>query len=143
MHVVETPETSSGTALPGRGRFRRTARLLRRGDFERVYRGGRRHLARDLTLFWRRRDSGGGPRIGFTVGRVLGGAVDRNRIKRRLREATRLSLGRLSCPVDVVMNPRKSALKVDFSELLQQVAAAFHAIEQEFARGQGRAQESR
>ena len=50
-----------------------------------------------------------GPRIGFTVGKVLGGAVVRNRMKRRLREAVRLH-GPIPAAVDVVINPKKSLL---------------------------------
>ena len=68
----------------------RTARLLRHADFERVYKQGRRHFATHMTVFYLRRAEGQGLRVGFTVGRVLGGAVERNRMKRRLREAARL-----------------------------------------------------
>ena len=109
-------------------------RLLRRGDFESVYRGGHRHFARDLTAFWRGRVAGEGPRVGLTVGRALGGAVVRNRIKRRLREAVRLNLAQLARAVDVVINPRKSAASVEFQELVQQVAGAFRAISQDVER---------
>ena len=115
-------------------RFRRGARLLRRSDFESVYRGGRRHFAPDLTAFWRSRAAGEGPRVGLTVGRALGGAVVRNRIKRRLREAVRLNLAQLARAVDVVLNPRKSAASVEFQELVQQVAGAFRAIGQDMER---------
>ncbi len=48
------------------------------------------------------------PRVGFTVGKVLGGSVERNRIKRRMREAVRLSAQACEGPIDVVFNPRKS-----------------------------------
>lgn len=73
--------------------------------------------------------SGQGPRIGFTVGRVLGGAVDRNRIKRRMRAAVRANLAALTANVDVVFNPKKSARNVDFVVLLDEVARAFSVIQ--------------
>ena len=78
-----------------------------------------------------------GPRVGFTVGRVLGGAVERNRIKRRLREAVRGNLGSLTASVDVVINPKKSAMTVDFASLKNEVARAFAAIQEKETKSQG------
>ena len=73
-----------------------------------------------------------GLRVGFTVGRALGGAVQRNRMKRRLREAVRMS-----CPpavaADVVINPKKSLLITDFSVVLNEVSRAFAVIEQKLS----------
>lgn len=137
-------------------RFPRTARLLRHADFERVYKQGRRHFSASMTVFyWPRPDPQGsvvqqnagaeakakksvpsaphGLRVGFTVGRVLGGAVQRNRMKRRLREAVRMSrpLGAISA--DVVINPKKSLLTTDFSNVLNEVTRAFAVIEQKLS----------
>jgi ribonuclease P protein component len=67
-------------------------------------------------------------RVGFTVGRVLGGAVERNRIKRRLREAVRLRRAALKGAVDVVINPKKSVLTVEFSVVLEEVGRALDVI---------------
>ncbi len=104
--------------------FPRASRLLRHADFQRVYQQGRRHFAAHMTVFYLGRTQGGA-RVGLTVGRVLGGAVERNRIRRRLREAVRASLGQLDAAVDVVINPRRSALTADFAELRGEVAQAF------------------
>ena len=72
----------------------------------------------------------GSARIGFTVGRVLGGAVDRNRIKRRLREAVRMRRAALGGVggVDVVINPKKSVLTMEFSAVLEEVGRALDTI---------------
>ena len=79
---------SAGSAFP------KSRRLLRHADFQRVYQTGRRQFTGNMTVFFLRRkesddDSGTSLRVGLTVGKVLGGAVDRNRIKRRMREAVR------------------------------------------------------
>jgi ribonuclease P protein component len=108
--------------------FPRSARLLRHSDFERVYKLGRRHFAAHMTLFYLSREHGKGLRVGFTVGRNLGGAVERNFMKRRLREAVRLQAQFDAGPFDVVINPKKSLLHADFAELRNEVGRAFEVI---------------
>jgi len=118
----------------------RSGRLLRHADFERVYKQGRRHFSTNITVFYFRRAEGEGMRVGFTVGRALGGAVDRNRMKRRLREAVRLSRRSPGPGLDVVINPKKSVRTVEFSVLLAEVSRAFELICQKMAdepRGKG------
>jgi ribonuclease P protein component len=67
---------------------RKRRRLSRSGDFERVYREGRSYANRYLVVYaFPRSDGDGEPRLGVSVGRKLGGAVERNRMKRLLREA--------------------------------------------------------
>jgi len=130
-------------------RFPRAARLLRHADFERVYKQGRRHFSACMTVFyWARPEAGpdkmqtktraGAPaphglRVGFTVGRVLGGAVQRNRIKRRLREAVRMTLPAAGVAADVVINPKKSLLAADFADVVNEVKRAFGVIEQKLS----------
>ena len=110
--------------------FPRPARLLRRADFQSVYKRGRRHFASHMTVFYLRRAEGEGVRVGLTVSRALGGAVERNRMKRRLREAVRLHGVAIGVPVDVVINPKKSLLKAEFLSLREEVAKAFRTISQ-------------
>lgn len=112
-----------------RASFPRSVRLLKHADFERVYKQGRRHFAAHMTVFYLRRSEGEGLRIGFTVGRVLGGAVERNRMKRRLREAVRLHRQTEMIPVDVVINPKKSLLTIDFTEVESEVIRALEVIQ--------------
>ena len=69
-----------------------------------------------------------GARVGFTVGKVLGGSVVRNRMKRRLREAVRLH-GQIAAAVDVVINPKKSLLTAAFADLRNEISRAFEVIE--------------
>jgi ribonuclease P protein component len=112
-----------------RARFTSSMRLLRHADFERVYKQGRRHFAAHITVFYLPRQTGEGLRIGFTVGKALGGAVERNRMKRRLREAVRLGWPASPVALDVVINPKKSVLKVEFSELSKEIDRAFEVIQ--------------
>jgi ribonuclease P protein component len=126
---------------PGRS-FPKTARLLKHADFEKVYTTGRRQFSGNMTVFFLRRASSSAasgvstatPRIGFTVGRVLGPAVVRNRIRRRVREAVRQHLYRLTAPVDVVINPKKSALTATFTALAEEVERAFAKIQADKSR---------
>jgi len=68
-----------------------------------------------------------GLRVGFTVSKALGGAVQRNRMKRRLREAVRLK-GLPHVAADVVINPKRTLLDAEFADLQNDVARAFEAI---------------
>jgi ribonuclease P protein component len=124
-------------------RFPKSHRLLRHADFERVYKQGRRHFAAHMTVFYLRREAepgsgqpgSGNLRIGFTVGKVLGDAVERNRMKRRLREAVRLAGFTPGISADVVINPKRSLLTVDFRILQSEVAKALQAVERSFEKG--------
>lgn len=81
--------------MPGSGDGRKRGRLSRSGDFDRVYRDGRSHSNRYAILyaFPRDTDDGGSDadsadvRLGVSVSRKVGGAVERNAVKRALREA--------------------------------------------------------
>jgi len=112
----------------------RESRLRKHTEYELVYRCGRRHFSQVLTAFYllRASDSGGsaGPRIGITVGKALGKATIRNRIKRRVRAAVSENLNRLTRSVDVVVNPKKVTLDIEYGQISLEVARAFDVIEQ-------------
>jgi ribonuclease P protein component len=136
-----TPEGTSNPQAQARKKNSRAGRLLRHADFERVYKQGRKHFSSNITVFYLRRD-GEGMRVGFTVGRALGGAVDRNRMKRRLRECVRLTRPSPGPAVDIVINPKKSVRKVEFSVLLGEVSRAFEVIVQKLSDKPGRGETS-
>ena len=66
--------------------MKRANRLSRSRDFDAVYRHGRSVSSRFLVLYWFPQEEPAAPRFGFSVPRSVGGAVERNRIKRQLRE---------------------------------------------------------
>ena len=109
---------------PKRGRLSRSA------EFERVYRHGRSHGNRHLVLYaFPRGDAAASaeepePRIGLSVSRKVGGAVDRNRVKRLLREAFRAEADRLPPDLDVVIVARPDALELVERDGLAGVPAA-------------------
>jgi ribonuclease P protein component len=84
-----------------------------------------------MTYFYAERSPGSvsGPRVGLTAGRVLGKAVERNRIKRRMREAVRLSVASLTRDVDVVLHPRRTVLTAEFAGLQEEVSRIFATVQ--------------
>src|SRR5262249_48939040 len=113
-------------------KFPKSRLLLKHPAFQRVVQQAPRQFSVNLTIYVLRRESAltGEPRVGLTVGKVLGGAVERNRIKRRMREAVRLSRSVCSGAVDVVFNPRKSVMTMSFPELLNEVGRGLKLAEQ-------------
>ena len=109
-------------------------RLRKHADYGRVYNATKKQHARQMSFFFsvrppERRSETPGPRIGLTVGKVLGKAVDRNRIKRRLRECVRHHAKTLTFPVDVILHPRRSVLELDHKTLDGEVAQIFRTIQ--------------
>jgi ribonuclease P protein component len=84
----------------------RRHRLSRSRDFDAVYRHGRSVSTRFLVLYWFPRDDAGEPRLGIAVPKGPGTAVERNRVKRRLREAWRERLGHVPPGRDYVLIAR-------------------------------------
>lgn len=100
-------------------RFPRSARLRRRGEFTGVFDRGTKRHGRLMTVVALATASSA-PRIGIAASRKLGGAVDRNRAKRRLREVFRQAA--VSVPVDVVVIPRRELLDAPFDLVAQELA---------------------
>jgi ribonuclease P protein component len=115
-------------------KFPRSSRLLKHADFQKVYQQGRKHFSGNVVAFYHESGRCGGPRVGLTMGKVLGGAVERNRIRRRMRAAICRHLAELTRPLDLVLHPRKSVLTMDFALLDAEIAQVFRAVQ----RGKGK-----
>lgn len=90
-----------------------------------MYDNGVRYACPVFAAFCVRELDANGPKIGFTVPRALGKAVDRNRIRRRVREAVRLELERLNPQWSIVINPRRKALEAPVAVIRREVERLF------------------
>lgn len=106
-----------GRELPPRDESLPAEERLRRGaDFKRCYQRGRRTHGKHFILY-AAPNGRGGPRLGMTVSRKVGGSVVRSRTKRRIREIYRRSDHRSRLPpVDLVVHARPSAGAAEFHE---------------------------
>jgi ribonuclease P protein component len=107
---------------------RRPGRLTRSADFERVYRQGRSQANRHLVVHAFPRAGGGEPRVGVSVSRKVGGSVERNRVKRVLREALTEEQASLPAGSDIVVVARPPARELAEREGPAGVGAALHEL---------------
>jgi ribonuclease P protein component len=107
-------------------------RLKRRTDFKAAAKGARAPSSAFVVQARQRAEDegeGGSVRVGFTVSRQVGNAVERNRVRRRLREVVRLaSTAALRPGHDYVLIGRRTALAADFADLTGQFDAAIRRI---------------
>jgi len=124
-------KAASGCPLKRAGPLSPTAtidRLLKRQDFLAAAEA-RSFAAKGVVVQVRDRKDGKPARLGFTVTKKLGGAVTRNRIKRRLREAARLTVPELAEPGrDYVLIGRASGLDRPFSSLQNDIRTALKRL---------------
>jgi len=143
------PALTSVRARKPSGTLPPESKLRKHADYQRVYREGKRQSLPLMTYFFAARKPQGetapdstatatrghaleipvGSRVGLTAGRVLGNAVVRNRIKRRMRQVIRHAQAELPPNVDVVLHPRRTVLDAESSEIERDVLRAFRAVE--------------
>ena len=121
-------------------------RLRKHSDYQRVYGASKKQFSRQMSYFFSVRPVAGSdgrplrgvsseiPRVGLTVGKVMGKAHDRNRIKRRMREAVRYQAALLPRSVDVILHPRRTVLDLPFPALQREVGDVFRAIQRAVAK---------
>jgi len=97
-------------------KFPREAKLVRKSEFDEVYRAGKRRSSSHFTVFVR---ASGQPisRFGFSIKKALGGAVVRNRIRRRVREIVRCHRLEIPAGWDIVIHPKSNVAKAEFASL--------------------------
>lgn len=107
--------------------LKKTYRLKRRQDFRRVYQRGKSTANRAFVLCWRPNRSGV-PRVGFSVSKKIGKAVERNRVRRKLREACRLEFGFFVPGYDYVLIARHGAKAATVESLRHKITGTLRQI---------------
>ena len=114
-----------GAQTPDRltGRFPRRERLTTSAEFQALFHRGKRIDRPSFLVLWQ--EANHARRVGFAVSRQISGAVDRNRVKRRLREAYRRARGAAPASAAVVVVGKKRALDVELRTLVAELEGAF------------------
>jgi ribonuclease P protein component len=120
-------------------------RLRKHGDYLRAYAAGRKRQSASLSWFLAPQIQPQSPidalanspiasRVGLTVGKVLGKAHQRNRIKRRMREALRRHVDLLPQGFDLIFHPRRAVLTMEFAKLEAEIVRILEQAKAEAAR---------
>lgn len=118
----------TGEGNTGDEGFGRDRRLVRARDYSRVFSENQRFGDRYITILVRPRENGETPRLGLAIAKKqIRRAVDRNRIKRILRESFRLNRQHLP-PVDIVVMVRKPILDLDSAQILSRLQQLWNKI---------------
>ncbi len=125
MNTPSKPAKQETQSLAG-------ARLRRHADYQRAYASSRKRQSTSMSWFLAPQSTAPnaadvapglahllptGPRVGLTAGKVLGKAHERNRIKRRMREALRRHIELLPPACDLILHPRRVVMTMEFTKL--------------------------
>jgi ribonuclease P protein component len=123
---IHPPDQSPVQSLTG-------ARLRKHADYQRAYAGSRKRQSSSMSWFLARQQPAyagaalpAGPRLGLTAGKVLGKAHERNRIKRRMREALRRHVALLPQGFDLILHPRRIVMTLEFAKLEAEIVRILH-----------------
>lgn len=128
---------------PAQRQSLRGVRLRKHADFQRAYASGRKRQSASMSWFLAPQapaahressDASPVPRVGLTVGKVLGKAHERNRIKRRMREALRRHVDLLPRGFDLILHPRRTVLTLEFAKLEAEIVRILEQAKLEAAR---------
>jgi ribonuclease P protein component len=117
------------------------ARLRKHADYQRAYAASRKRQSASMSWFLAAQSPAyagaelpAGPRVGLTVGKVIGKSHERNRIKRRMREAVRLHIDLLPQGFDLILHPRRFVMTLEFLKLEAEIVRILHQARAEAAR---------
>jgi ribonuclease P protein component len=114
-------------------------RLRKHADFMRAYGAARKRQSTSMSWFLAPQSQEFAPapaaaRVGLTVGKVIGKAHERNRIKRRIREALRRHVDLLPAGFDLIFHPRRSVLDMEFAQLEAEIVRILQQASADAAR---------
>jgi ribonuclease P protein component len=116
-------------------------RLQKHADYQRAYAASRKRQSASMSWFLAPQQPAypgaplpEAPRVGLTAGKVLGKAHERNRLKRRMREALRRHTDLLPPGCDLILHPRRAVLNLDFTKLEAEVVRILQQANAEAAR---------
>ena len=146
MTNPSSPDTRSilrSSSNDSRGSVQRQSlsglRLQKHADYQRAYAAGRKRQSASMSWFLAPQNASGTaqtsmPRVGITAGKVLGKAHERNRIKRRIREALRRHAEALPQGYDLIFHPRRILLTIEFAKLEGEIVRILHQAKTEAAK---------
>ena len=100
---------------------------MRKGEFDAVYRAGKRRSSSHFTVFFRANQLPNS-RFGFSIKKALGGAVVRNRIRRRVREIVRCHREEIPAGWDIVIHPKSGVARVEFAALTEDLLPLLRSV---------------
>jgi len=117
------------------------SRLRKHADYQRAYAAARKRQSASMSWFLAPQLPAfvgaalpAGPRVGLTAGKVLGKSPERNRIKRRMREALRRHVDLFPVGCDLILHPRRSVLAIEFPKLEAEIVRILQQARTEAAR---------
>jgi ribonuclease P protein component len=117
------------------------ARLRKHADYQRAYAASRKRQSASMSWFlapqtpaYSGAEFPAGPRVCLTAGKVIGKAHERNRIKRRMKEALRRHLDLLPPACDLILHPRRTVLTIEFTKLEAEIVRILQQAKTEAAR---------
>jgi len=119
-----SPDATRPTPAARRLTLGRALRLAQNREFVRVRQQGERLAQGCLIANWTRLPEGAPPRLGVVTSRKIGGAVERSRARRLLRQSFRLHRHELAQPVDLVLVARNSIAGKKFAQVEKDFLAA-------------------
>jgi len=125
IHSLHRPQSLTGV------------RLRHHADYQRAYAAARKRQSASMSWFLAPRAAdlaSSAPRVGLTAGKILGKAHERNRIKRRMREALRRHVDLLPTGCDLILHPRRTVLTLEFAKLEAEIVRILQQANAEAAR---------